>query len=147
MGLDMYLRAERHLPSYNGEGKELSENISLLVGLPSGMSVNNVTVEVGYWRKSNQIHKWFVDNVQEGNDDCGDYYVSREQLVELKVLCQTVLANREKAEELLPAQSGFFFGSTDYDQWYFQELENTISTIDGALALPNEWDFEYHSSW
>ena len=26
--------------------------------------------EVGYWRKANAIHKWFVDNVQDGNDDC-----------------------------------------------------------------------------
>lgn len=22
-------------------------------------------IEVGYWRKANHIHKWFVDNVQE----------------------------------------------------------------------------------
>ena len=38
--------------------------------------------EVGYWRKANQIHKWFVDNVQDGVDDCGEYKVTKEQLIE-----------------------------------------------------------------
>ena len=27
--------------------------------------------EVGYWRKANAIHGWFVRNVQNGKDDCG----------------------------------------------------------------------------
>ena len=31
----------------------------------------------GYWRKANQIHKWFVDNVQGGIDDCRPYPVSQ----------------------------------------------------------------------
>lgn len=26
--------------------------------------------EIGYWRKANHIHKWFVDCVQDGEDDC-----------------------------------------------------------------------------
>lgn len=26
--------------------------------------------EIAYWRKANAIHRWFVDNVQNGTDDC-----------------------------------------------------------------------------
>lgn len=40
-------------------------------------------LEVGYWRKANQIHRWFVENVQGGKDDCKSYEVSRAQLGEL----------------------------------------------------------------
>ena len=49
--------------------------------------------EVGYWRKANQIHNWFVKNVQDGIDDCGTYEVTEEQLVDLLDTCKEVKAN------------------------------------------------------
>ena len=109
----------------------------------------DVVEEVMYWRKANQIHKWFVDNIQNGVDDCGTYAVSLEKLQELVDLCKQVLENPEKASELLPTQSGFFFGGIEYDEYYFEDLEKTIKgleeimpTIDG---LNNS--LEYSSSW
>lgn len=51
------------------------------------------------------------------------------------------------AHELLPSQPGFFFGSTDYDQWYVEGVVETIEIIDAALALPEAWSFEYRASW
>ena len=105
--------------------------------------------EVGYWRKANHIHKWFVSNVQNGYDDCGEYEVSKEQLLELKELCKTVLSDNKKASELLPTGSGFFFGSTEYDKYYFEDLESTIEIIDNVLAT-TEFENEmiiYTSSW
>ena len=71
----------------------------------------------------------------------------RMQLIELKELCQHVIENPERAEELLPTKSGFFFGSVDIDEWYMKELERTVKSIDAALNLPTAWDFEYQSSW
>lgn len=47
--------------------------------------------EVGYWRKSNQIHNWFVENVQDGEDDCGTYKVGIKKLTELLKTVETVL--------------------------------------------------------
>ena len=147
MGLDMYLNAERYLWSHEDGDKQISENIGQLIGLPSDGKVKTITVEAGYWRKSNQIHNWFVANVQEGKDECQDSYVSREQLKELREVCQKVLDNNELAEQLLPTASGFFFGGTEYDQWYFNDLEETIKIIDNALLMPEQWDFNYRSSW
>lgn len=46
---------------------------------------------VADWRKANHIHKWFVDNVQDGVDDCGIYEVTKEQLEELLDVCKTVV--------------------------------------------------------
>lgn len=40
-------------------------------------------LEIGYWGKANQIHNWFVENIQGGIDDCGDYPVTISQLDEL----------------------------------------------------------------
>lgn len=105
--------------------------------------------EVGYWRKVNQIHAWFVDNVQNGTDDCGYYPVTKDQLLKLRRSCELASNNIEHAETLLPTRSGFFFGSTDYDDWYKQDLEETKQIIDKVL---NETDFDnevivYSSSW
>ena len=148
MGLDMYLKGKRYLSSYFNEGdNEKACKIAELFPEINGQEIKEVMIEAGYWRKANAIHKWFVDNVQEGEDDCGNYYVGREQLAELRELCQKVLADRSLAAELLPPQSGFSFGGTDIDEYYFADLGQTIKIIDNALTLPESWDFEYHSSW
>jgi hypothetical protein len=156
MGLDMYLKGKRYLSKYFNEGDaELAAKIQEMLPELEGRSghfgddaaVKQIEIEAGYWRKANAIHDWFVKNCQGGTDDCGNYYVAREQLQELKELCEQVLANRAKAAELLPTTSGFFFGSTEYDDWYYQDIESTIQIIDAALELPKQWEFEYHSSW
>jgi hypothetical protein len=65
----------------------------------------------------------------------------------LREVCQKILDNNELAEKLLPTASGFFFGGTEYDQWYFNDIEETIKIIDNALLMPKQWDFNYRSSW
>ena len=187
MGLDMYLYAN---------SKTLAEKLAPYTGFGMGdfTAKNGI---VAYWRKANAVHKWFVDNVQGGNDDCGLYRVSVDDLITLKKTCEEVLEysrkngleesktafynlfedgkvvqkpcliikDSSKAEELLPTQTGFFFGETEYTEFYLQDLEHTISVIETILNnITNEgmdWDFEYcvkgepdwiveftyHSSW
>ena len=132
-------------------------------------SINNSAFhrgQVAYWRKANAIHQWFVDNCQGGEDDCRLAYVSYESLSELLNDVKSVLDNHELAEELLPTQEGFFFGSTAYDDYYWEDLEETkeqlefifsnLNIIEGKygdrhLVHPDEpdWyvDFYYQSSW
>ena len=57
---------------------------------PNGIAIS--------WRKANMIHRWFVDNVQNGNDDQGIYPVSVEDLVKLHDTCKEVLDNSEMIE-------------------------------------------------
>ena len=140
MGLDMYLRAELCV----GEQPIIDKVKEVL---PPGVSFQSLIAGVGYWRKANQIHHWFVENVQCGVDECQEVYVPRTKLIELRGLCETVLHDRSKAPELLPTQEGFFFGSYEYDEGYFQDLIDTIAIIDLALTLPETWDFSYQSSW
>ena len=153
MGLDMYL----HKRTYVGN-KYRSNNEKIQVIVPNEQKeaifpikeindnrISSIEEEVAYWRKSNQIHNWFVQNIQDGNDDCGDYYVSKESLKELIDLCKEVLADKSKAETLLPSSAGFFFGSTEYDEWYFKDLTKTIDMLEPLLE--ESGDFYYHSSW
>lgn len=150
MGLDMYLTAERYLWSTE---KPISDQVANLLGLQldgERMRVNTVIVEAMYWRKANAIHRWFVENVQGGEDNCERYYVSREQLMALRDLCAKLCTQKVEAlaEESLPTTDGFFFGSTEYDEWYWNDIENTIKGIDTALeTFGDGWHFHYQSSW
>lgn len=145
MGLDMYLTADRYL--WYNEDDTKNAITQLLPELPAGAVVQKVGVEVGYWRKANAIHKWFVDNLQDGRDDCQRTEVHREDLQILADLCQKVIDNPSEASKLLPTRSGFFFGSTEYDDGYFDDLKRTVDICRGALSLPDKWDLHYSSSW
>jgi hypothetical protein len=165
MGLDMYLSAKKHLSKINykvlQENNELDYNspeavypefndlmqLTQLTDVATDMYGASVEVTCAYWRKANQIHSWFVREVQGGEDNCGEYYVSSDKLIELLAICKHSLENKDPA--LLLPQGGFFFGSTDIDEWYWNDLKSTISQLERILALP-EFDnlsFYYNSSW
>lgn len=155
MGLDMFLTGKLSLRSYNENHKEIAENIEKTISKGFGSSTpyvlpNRLEFEVAYWRKANAIHKWFVDHVQEGRDDCNEYWVSFEQLKELQDTCIQVLEDKSKASSLLPTHSGFFFGSTEYDDYYFTDVDDTIELLDEIISNPEKYKdfrFFYSSSW
>jgi hypothetical protein len=187
MGLDMYLSASfycggwDHIPAEQRKPfDQVTEALGIRHLVDDGSPSLTVDVHVGYWRKANQIHQWFVSNVQGGVDECQRAYVERDRLSELRDACKRVLnlselapgtinngklykdgewhqltepglivVNPELAQEHLPTQSGFFFGSTDYDQYYIYDLTNTIEIIDRCLASTalDEATFYYQSSW
>lgn len=150
MGLDMYLSKKTYVKYWEHKGDDNYDVKVTKGGQPTNIDpkkVSYITEEVAYWRKANQIHKWFVDNVQNGNDDCGNYYVSREKLEELLDSCKKVQADMSLAEQLLPSQSGFFFGGTDYDDWYYQDIDRTIEMLEEILSDETADEFEYTSSW
>lgn len=147
MGLDMFLTANRYLSQYDELDAPLAEKIQSLAGLKKH-KVKSIRIDAMYWRKANAIHGWFVQNVQDGNDDCREYELSREDLNHLLNNCRKVLQNRKLAEELLPVTEGFFFGSYDYDDWYFQYIQETEQAIQEILeTFDNNYYFTYQSSW
>jgi hypothetical protein len=62
-------------------------------------------------------------------------------------ICKIVNIDNTKAEQLLSTQSGFFFGGTEYDEWYFNDIDNTIKILEDALSDENADDFTYRASW
>lgn len=155
MGLDQYLYAKNYLSPMEWRGEEMNKTFHTVadaIGVKDFMDKDlpsiQCQVKIGYWRKANAIHDWFVQNCQNGEDDCRESYVSVEQLEELRKICNMVLDNHALASEYLPTTSGFFFGSTDYDEWYYKDLESTVKIIDNALSkIPDSWTFAYQSSW
>lgn len=152
MGLDQYLYAKQFVWSTEDNKKKVKSIARLMKGTKfideNDLQFAEVKLQIAYWRKANAIHKYFVDQCAEGKDECQDTYVKREHLEDLLNRCETVLKDHNRANELLPTQSGFFFGSTDYDEWYYTDLEQTIPVLQKILKdSPETWEFEYKASW
>lgn len=168
MGLDMYLYAERYISGWDYASEEERRDYSLaaeIAGVPAGIGVPagsgalsaTVQVNVAYWRKANAIHGWFVREVQDGNDDCNPYYVSRENLEDLRDLCASLLAlcatNPEQAitlaKEKLPPMGGCFFGSVEIDDYFWSYVKDTAAMLEKVLQIPKDHHlvFYYRASW
>jgi len=156
MGLDQYLYKKTYVKNWDHMKPEEQHEVIVKRGGEvlhdiKPERIANVTEDVCKWRKFNALHKWFVENCQDGEDDCREYYVSREQLTELLEILNKVKEfktdpTNKELENLLPTTSGFFFGGTAYDEYYFDEVERTIEIL-SELLKEEGGDYYYDSSW
>lgn len=165
MGLDMYLSARKYINKIDWNLLDVNSDTSYaeatfpqwneivdVAGLSHVANSNdiygvNVSVNCAYWRKVNSVHNWFVQNVQNGEDDCGEYYVSHDKLKELLETARQALFHKDPSK-LMP-QAGFFFGSYDIDEYYWHGIKDTIKQLKKIIELPDfeELSFYYQSSW
>ena len=105
---------------------------------------------LAYFRKVNFIQKFFENKYEIPDDE--RIPITKEDLAELADLCERVINKFEEwdgakealdsddyteppkhiqdyANELLPTCDGFFFGSTDYDNWYFNDVKYVLNTV------------------
>jgi hypothetical protein len=165
MGLDMYLFAvpkidrmnfreilfaDTNLTHLKKADQELYQRLKphIITCNEPGQPYQSLVIELAYWRKANQIHNWFVKNVQNGQDNCMPYEVSKEHMQQLYNCCQEVL-DKQNGYKILPTKYGFHFGSTEYDRFYYMDVEQTKNIAADILEL---YDFDsfhliYNSSW
>ena len=192
MGLDMYLYRKTCVRNWSHMEPEELHQVTVKKNKKKHpwidpKNVSGITELVGQWRKANAIHDWFVQNVQDGNDDCREYDVELSQLQELYDACVHIrdnsklidgkikngytvkevggkivetpimeqgktIVDKSVAKELLPTTKGFFFGSTDYDEYYMEDILDTIEILDPLLKIeiPKGFyspDYSYRASW
>ena len=174
MGLDMYLYANKYL---NNENVDQIKKLAGTNNLPNQNGTESIYIRqlVGYWRKVNAVHGWFINKIASGVDECQELYISREQLEQLRQDCIVALANPERNYEIenqkvfyqlcdylnkletpinlanynnpVPPVEGFFFGGNELSDYYFSQLEYTIDLITNLLELDDDFSFHYQASW
>lgn len=85
--------------------------------------------KVAYFRKVNFLIPFFGYE-----ENCSNIEIDKYQVEDLIEACKEVLANHDKASFLLPTQAGLFFGSTDYDDLYFDDVQNVKEKFEEVLA-------------
>lgn len=146
MGLDMYLQTvpKKHIPKDYIDYCELSNKY-----WNKGKKYERTLVD---WRKANQIHHWFCEHCKCLEPEVL-YSVTPADLSELCVTIEKVLKDHSKAKILLPTWSGFFYGSMEYDEWYFDELEYSLKQLKMVLQdiedndLLSKRALIYYASW
>ena len=88
-----------------------------------------------------------MKNFADGVDDCREIYLYKEDIEKVLQVLKDAKNNKEKAPELLPTQSGFFFGSTDYDEYYWDDVDYSIELFEKVLELPDDYSIYYDASW
>ena len=181
----MYLTKRAYVKNWNHQKPEKKHQITVKLGGKKrsdidASKISYLILDVMYWSKANQIHDWFVNNCQDGEDSHQTSYVEKEKLLELLNICKKivdesvmkpdvltvgtrhsngvtepikengfVISNPEIAQSLLPTSQGFFFGSTEYDQYYIEDLKETIKVLEteNLDSDDNVFEYEYHASW
>ena len=145
MGLDMYLTKKIHIGG-EYEHRHVTGTVDLTTNGKrihlDPQEVSEITSRVGYWRKANQIHAWFVREIQGGVDECQESRAPWEKLQELKALCLKALETKDAS--LLPPKSGFLFGPTKVDEYYWSNLQDTVDIL---TKLEEGGWYYYRSGW
>ena len=153
MGLDQWLSKKTYVKKWNHTPADKQYHVVVTRGGEPYANINpdkvsHIQEDVAYWRKANQIHHWFVKNIQDGEDDCREYPVSKEDLQSLLEVCQCVKNEPSDANMLLPVSDGFFYGSQEFDQYYFDQIDRTIEVLEEILAnYDQDSDYYYQASW
>lgn len=93
--------------------------------------------ELAYFRKVNFLVNYFFGEDYTDGDNFRPLTIYKEQCEDLIERCKTVLEKRdeETSLELLPPICGFFFGSTDIDDYYYRDVEE-VKTQFEDFVLP-----------
>lgn len=104
---------------------------------------------ISEWRKANQLRAWFVRRALLNPNEEVEVVLNKADIIQLRNDIQTVLHNPEQAPKMLPTQAGFFFGSTDYDEYYFATLAGTHGVLERILVAMDKGVLETvtYSEW
>lgn len=137
--------------------------------------------EICYWRKANQIHKWFNTKFIKEQNPWGYYEVEEKDIQGLLLICKLLKHLKENPDDSLfapigtdcfthikkgdfeydldldcadliayallpPDNLGCFFGSGVVDEWYWEQIDDTIEQL--AKALEESYSaYFYMASW
>lgn len=144
MGLDMYLRREISGLEEDGVMEKINERLEA-IGVKETNNIElNLVQEVLYWRKFNALHEYIFKQYGGEEDNCTKIYLGVEELRDICDLLREIvrvaklkdgkIVNANEVARLLPTAEGFFWGSTDYDEYYYNEVKSTVEELERLLV-------------
>lgn len=88
--------------------------------------------QIGYFRKVNFLVKFFADKGLDVESQA-PFTIKKEHAEELLSKCKKVLKDHTQGPTLLPTMPGFFFGSTEYDYSYYQDVKEVRDFVEDKL--------------
>jgi len=114
----------------------LTQLVNINVGLD--LYIEKVSrKELAYFRKVNFLIPFFEGFFNTEIENLEDLELTKESVEELRDRCERVLNDRTLAKDLLPTQGGFFFGSINYDKYYYDDV---VDVLNNCVTLLQEFD-------
>ena len=145
MGLDMYLRGDKFITTFDDTKRDKDGNV-LKVKRPvvDGFDVETYVLDLGTWRKFAPLHVYIVNEFANGVDECQRIDLSADELRKIaKALRNNKLPKNDDCH-------GCFFGD---DEWWDElksEGEKHAKLFDKAAEWVDEtrWaSVTYQASW
>lgn len=160
-----------------GKVKEIYDATIEIYGdlMDDNQKVAYIKFQAGYLRKANAIHA-LVSNF--GDDLTNVYLDEESLESMLKTINETLdiaevakgkikygqrfvdgkwedvlqdgeyVKNAEEVAKKMPTMEGFFFGSTEYDEYYLMDLRDAKKIVENCLTLSKQgFDIYYQGSW
>jgi hypothetical protein len=162
MGLDSYLYKKTYVENWEHTPEDRRYSVSVKKG---GLKCNikpericYIIEQVGYWRKFNALHNYIVNTFASGEDNCQQISLDEDDLrnilntlQEAKYILDSDASDEVKSDKLsdvFPTAEGFFFGATEYGDYYAECVDDTILLLTDLLDEFGELpDFYYQASW
>lgn len=101
-----------------------------------------------YFRKYNWLYGWVRRKLKIAElKNCEHYQLTRSMVNDLIDDITNVLSDNSLAEKVLPTESGFFFGSTEYDEWYYDDLRDAKEQLTQLLTEMSDGEPADFWSW
>jgi hypothetical protein len=125
MGLDMYLEGRKHFLRRDYTNPELDV-------MEDGFPKTEHVLELAYWRKHPNLHRFIVDSFAGGIDNCQPILLVGKDLL---AILDAIKSHR------LPHGSGFFFGASPHPsrnkEDYDKSVENDVLAFTAAMQWAN----------
>lgn len=105
-----------------------------------------IAPHAAYFRKVNFLYRYFENRLLYD----GTCIVTKDDIKNILKRAKNVLAKKDASTSarLLPTRSGFFFGGTNYDDWYYLDVDGVVRSFTKILDEWEDGDAMYvYMSW
>lgn len=143
MGLDMFMY--RKLYVKNWEHTDKADRYEVIVKrngevLEDWSNPAYLEIEAGYWRKFYALHGYIIREFAGDMDNCEQIYLTKENLQQ--ILDTLIEVYETKDSTKLPP-----FFSTDVDEYYWDNVKESIEMFKKYVEDADFVDYFYTSSW
>ncbi len=168
MGLDMYFSRRTYVSSFrstrDADGKWGERDVNNMELKFDDADLSHINLKnvryieelFGEFRKFNALHAYVVDNFGGGKDECQIIYLDIDDIIQIQEVLSLVkeslsIGDKVIAGQTLPPSEGFFFGSTDIDEWYENDVKEAVEVfgkvIEEHSIVGHNASYTYQASW
>lgn len=105
------------------------------------------SIKAAKLRKCNMLHTWVSAYCEREPENCEEIKLPRSAVEKMISDVEIVLSDPTLGPTILPTTDGFFFGSTEYDDFYLAKIEDVAVRLSDMLVEHDDVRWFYYVEW